>query len=172
MTSPPILITLAGLPGTGKSTIARALAEGIGAVWLRIDTIEQAILRSGSHTAAMNETGYLVAYSVAADNLRLGHSVIADCVNPWMLTRDAWRDIALHCNARILEVEIICSNESEHRRRVEARTSDIDGHTLPDWKAVTSRDYHAWTRDRLAIDTANRSTAECVSSILAAMPRE
>jgi len=37
------LIVLAGLPGAGKSTIARSLALARGAVWSRIDSIEQAI---------------------------------------------------------------------------------------------------------------------------------
>ena len=38
-----MLIIFGGLPGSGKSTIARALALRLGAVYLRIDTIEQAI---------------------------------------------------------------------------------------------------------------------------------
>ena len=38
-----MLIIFSGLPGSGKSTIARALAQQLGAVYLRIDTIEQAI---------------------------------------------------------------------------------------------------------------------------------
>lgn len=38
-----MLIIFSGLPGCGKSTIARALAKRLGAVYLRIDTIEQAI---------------------------------------------------------------------------------------------------------------------------------
>ncbi|MFE5683837.1 AAA family ATPase [Streptomyces sp. NPDC056512] len=42
-----MLIVIGGLPGTGKSTLARLLAARIGAVHLRIDTIEQAIVRSG-----------------------------------------------------------------------------------------------------------------------------
>ena len=37
------LIVLAGLPGTGKSTLARLLAVEFDAVWLRIDSIEQAM---------------------------------------------------------------------------------------------------------------------------------
>lgn len=42
-----MLVIFAGLPATGKSTIARALADRIGGVWLRIDSIEQAIRDSG-----------------------------------------------------------------------------------------------------------------------------
>jgi predicted kinase len=42
-----MLIVFGGLPGTGKSAIARTLAREIGAVWLRIDSIEQGIRASG-----------------------------------------------------------------------------------------------------------------------------
>jgi predicted kinase len=43
-----MLIVFAGLPASGKSSIARALAQDLGAVWLRIDSIEQAIRESGA----------------------------------------------------------------------------------------------------------------------------
>ncbi|MER6141898.1 AAA family ATPase [Streptomyces sparsogenes] len=39
-----MLIVIGGLPGTGKTTLARLLAARIGAVHLRVDTIEQAIV--------------------------------------------------------------------------------------------------------------------------------
>jgi len=43
-----MLIVFAGLPASGKSSIARVLAQELGAVWLRIDSIEQAIRESGA----------------------------------------------------------------------------------------------------------------------------
>ena len=84
-----MLIVFAGLPGTGKSTIARALAAELDAVWLRIDSIEQAIRASGAVESDLDDAGYRAAYAVAEDNLRLGRTVIGDSVNGWMLTRDA-----------------------------------------------------------------------------------
>lgn len=39
-----MLIIFGGLPGTGKTTIARELARQTGAMHLRIDSIEQAIM--------------------------------------------------------------------------------------------------------------------------------
>jgi predicted kinase len=37
------LIVMAGLPASGKSSIARELARRTGAVWLRVDSMDQAI---------------------------------------------------------------------------------------------------------------------------------
>jgi predicted kinase len=75
------LIVFAGLPGVGKSSIARELARKIGAVWLRIDSIEQAIKASG--VTFVDNAGYLVAQAIAEENLRLGHDVIADRRARW-----------------------------------------------------------------------------------------
>ena len=166
-----VLIALGGLPGTGKSTIARQLAHETGAVWLRIDSIEQAIQNSGVLRGEVDDAGYRVAYAVAEDNLRLGRDVIADSVNGWLITRDAWRDAAARSGAKILEVETICSDLDEHRRRVETRSSDVVGLRQPDWAAVLARDCEPWDRDHLVVDTAKMSVAQCVELIRVAKPR-
>ena len=164
-----MLIVFAGLPGTGKSTLSRELARRLDAVWLRIDSIEQAIRDSGVVPESIYDTGYRAAYAVAEDNLRLGRDVIADSVNDWMLVRDAWRDVGVRAGARVVEVETICSNLDEHRRRIETRAGDVPGLVLPTWADVTQRDYHAWDRDRLIIDTAKLSLDACVERVLAAL---
>jgi predicted kinase len=160
-----MLIVLGGLPGVGKTTIARELARRLGAVHLRIDTIEQAILNAQGTREDIGEEGYCVAYAVAEDNLRLGRVVIADSVNPIQITRDAWLSVASRANVPVLEVEIQCSDREEHRRRVEERTGDIAGHRLPTWSDVTAREYACWHRERLVLDTSIMTPDRCVEAI-------
>jgi predicted kinase len=149
-----MLIVLGGLPGVGKTTIARELARRIDAVHIRIDSIEHAIRESGVVAVSLDDAGYRVGYAVAEDNLRLGRTVIADSVNPLRVTRDAWAAVASRARVAALDVEIICSDAGEHRRRVETRTPDISGFTLPTWPEVVGRHYDPWDRARVVIDTA------------------
>lgn len=162
-----MLIILSGLPAVGKTSIARELVWTVVATHVRVDSIEQALRNGGWE---VRDEGYRVAYAIAEDNLRLGQIVVADCVNPWPLTRNEWRSIADRVRVPALEVEIVCSDVDEHRRRVESRQPDISGHKLPTWQQVLARDYHAWDRERLVIDTALLTVEQAARAVLAEVP--
>jgi predicted kinase len=167
----PTLIALAGLPGTGKTTIARELARRIGAVHIRIDSIEQALRESGRFEGRMDDAGYRVAYAVAEDNLRQGLTVVADSVNPIALTRDAWSSVATRAGVKLLEVELICTDQTEHRHRIETREADIPGHKLPTWNEVVAREYDPWSREHVVIDTAQQNTKQAIEVIRKALQK-
>jgi predicted kinase len=156
------LIALAGLPGVGKSSIARNLARRTGAMWLRVDSMDQAIWASGTAPKDLLDWTYRAAQAVAADNLILGLDVIADCVNDCEEAREGWETAARTALAEVVWLEIVCSDAQEHRRRIETRSSDIAGLSLPDWNAVAGRAYARWNRDHFTVDTARRSLDECV----------
>ena len=164
-----MLVVLGGLPGTGKSTIAREVASQLDALWLRIDAIEQTLRRSLALGEDVGEAGYAAAYAVAESHLGSGGTVIADCVNPLGLTRAAWRAVAACAPSPLLEVEAICSDAAEHRRRVETRESDLEGLALPDWAAVLARRYEPWTEPHLVIDTASLTPPEAAGLIVEAV---
>lgn len=158
-----MLIIFGGLPGVGKTAIAVEVARLTGAVHLRIDSIEQAMRAAGNRP--VDDAGYRVAYAVAEDNLRIGRTVIADSVNPVRVTREAWAAVAKRAGVRAIEIEVECSDVDEHRRRVEARSSDIPGFELPTWAEVVGREYEAWEGGHFAIDTAGRTVAQSVDAI-------
>ncbi len=145
------------------------MAREIGAVHIRIDSIEQAIRESGVVVVSLDDAGYRVGYAIAADNLALGHMVIADSVNPLLVTRDAWAAVAHRTHVPALEVEFICSDAEEHRRRIETRTSDIPGLKSPSWPDVVAREYDPWNREHTVIDTAHRSLEEALKALRAAI---
>jgi predicted kinase len=165
----PTLWILAGLPGSGKSTLGARLAAHLGAAYLRIDTIEQALRDLCS--VRVHGEGYALAYRVAADNLRLGMSVVADSCNPIELTRREWESVARDVGCAFVNVEFTCSKLDEHRRRVETRPVAVPGLVMPTWQDVLAREYHAWTVERVVVDTAGRSERESFDELLAEVRR-
>jgi predicted kinase len=164
MSNRTTLYILAGLPGSGKTTLARLLAQRVGAAHVRIDTIEQA-LRDLCAVEVQGE-GYLLAYRIAADILRTGVSVVADSCNPIEVTRRAWEQVAVDAGARYVNVEVVCSDIREHRKRVETRASTVPGLRLPTWGEVEHREYDAWTAERVLLDTSGRCEEECLEELL------
>lgn len=133
-----MLYIFGGLPGTGKSTLASALARERNAVYLRVDTIEQAIKNATDQS--IGPEGYEAAYALATENLRLGIEVVADSVNSLKITRRAWRQAAIAADSPFVEIETICSDIDDHKRRIRTRKTSIIGLTLPTWEQIQNRE--------------------------------
>nr|BFD41447.1 AAA family ATPase [Pseudomonas sp. FFPRI_1] len=162
-----MLIVFSGLPGTGKTTIARALVPHLKATYLRIDSLEQGLRNAG--LAEVGKAGYQLALQLAQANLALGNPVLADCVNPVAESRQAWRELAGHSGVGLLEIEVVCSDLEEHRRRVETRQLDVPGLQPPSWQSVLDHDYQPWEPD-LRLDSAQLSPQQAVARILKRLP--
>ncbi|QHW30518.1 AAA family ATPase [Paenibacillus rhizovicinus] len=160
-----MLYIFGGLPGTGKSTLSAALARELRATYLRVDVVEQAMRVTGSKLEGPE--GYIVCYELARQNLRIGLDVIADTVNPIQITRQDWRGVAESLEVPFVEIEVICSDEHEHRHRVTTRVTDISGLALPTWDDVKNRYYEVWDRDRIVIDTAHQTVEESLMTLRA-----
>ena len=109
MSNPARLIVFAGLPGTGKSTLARMVAECFGAVWLRVDTLEASLLKAGIPQSF--ETGlaaYIAARDLAAVQLELGRDVVIDAVNGVEPARQMWSDLSKEFHAVRHVIELVC----------------------------------------------------------------
>lgn len=162
-----MLIVFSGLPGTGKTTIAKGLAATLGAVYVRIDTIEQALRDSTDFVLDVGRTGYQVAYELAASNVDLGGRVVVDCVNPVMESRTKWSALSAHSGVPLVNVQVICSDRTEHQRRVETRQLDIPGLTPPTWQSVINHEYEPWDIEPFTVDTALNSPERVLATIAA-----
>jgi predicted kinase len=138
-----LLVVFAGLPGSGKSALARGVADAIGVTYLRIDTIESAIV-STLMPYRDSPVGYVVAERVAADQLIAGRDVVADAVNGVAAASALWVGLGARTGAVLRFVEVRCSDLAEHRRRVEGREPEMPGQGVPTWEQVQRRRYEPW----------------------------
>jgi predicted kinase len=163
-TTPP-LVVFGGLPGTGKTTIARAAAARLRGAFVRVDEVEAAMWRAGiGQEQPTGLAAYVVAEAIAEGCLRAGTPVIVDAVNPVEEARRGWRELAQRVGAALRVVEVVCADSAEHRRRVEQRRADVDGHEVPTWQQVTSREYEPWSEERLVLDTSSPDF-DCIAAV-------
>lgn len=139
------LTVLAGPPGTGKTTLATALARSRRACYLRVDAAETALRRTGWRVGI---EGYAVIHELAVSNLLLGLDVVVDAVNAVPEARAGWRQAAQRGRAQLVQVETWLSDPVEHRRRVEARTGDLPDQQVPSWDEVEGQTWVPWDTER------------------------
>ncbi|MGR4989408.1 AAA family ATPase [Vibrio rotiferianus] len=158
----PVLYIFSGLPASGKSTLAKLLARKIGAMYLRVDTVEQGL----RDLCNVKVEGYRLSYRVIRDNLELGVSCIADSCNPIELTRQEWQQVDESVDAVFVNIEVCCSDSDEHEYRVNTRASEVANLRLPNWDQVRNRHYEAWTDNVIRIDTSGQQIETSFSELV------
>jgi predicted kinase len=91
---------------------------------VRIDELDSALRGAGiAPEQPIGPATYLAANAVAEACLRVGTPVVVDGVNALEAIRDGWRAAASRAGAPLRVVEVVCSDATEHKRRVESRSS-------------------------------------------------
>lgn len=169
----PCLIVVTGRPGTGKTTLSKALARELSATYLRIDAVETALQVTVGEDGIgdlgptrlddVGPAGYVIVHRLATSNLELGQDVVVDAVCPVPESRRGWADTAAAADARLVIFETMLLDAAEHRRRVRRRQPDMPGQEVPSWDQVTAARWIPWQSDRDGarhrIDTTDAAAA-------------
>lgn len=151
-----MLIVISGLPATGKTTLAVALARHIGAVHLSVDSVEDALLRCGlEHGWTTGVAAYEAVGAAAQQNLSLGLTVVVDAVNDSEAARQVWRDAASRSGVAVRFVLLQPPENADHQRRLRVRRRGLDHVREPSWSQVEVRaaGYEAWPGEPLEVST-------------------
>ena len=89
-----VLAVFAGLPGVGKSTLAEQVGTALPAAVLAVDTVDFTMRGYDVTEARPGYAAYGVVAALAETQLRMGHHVIIDAVNPVQAARQLWVELA------------------------------------------------------------------------------
>lgn len=164
------LIVISGLPGVGKSTLAEGIARSLMIPILSVDPVESSIIKSGFKRSF--DTGlaaYLIVETLAAEQLKLGLSVVIDAVSPVREARDMWHSLSNKYSAQLYIIECVL-DERTHEERIRARVRGIHGIPEVTWQDVEERkkEYLDWGEERLVIDASKNienNLAEAITYI-------
>lgn len=160
---------MAGLPGTGKSTIAQELRERLGYPVVSVDQIESAVLSAGIDSdQPTGLAAYLVAETLAGNVLESDRSIIVDAVNAVNPAREQWVSLAARHGSALTFIEVVCSDPVVHRERLEARNRDLPHVSEPTWHAVEQSldEYDEWVGPSAAVDRITLDSMEPLGTIV------
>ncbi|TPV96541.1 MAG: hypothetical protein B7733_04225 [Myxococcales bacterium FL481] len=146
----PALVLVAGLPASGKSTVAEALVENSGFEWIRADVVRKrlaGVAASSSAAAPVNRGIYSPVWSdrtydeclkLARRSLLQGGRVVVDATLLTRARRRAFRDAAVESGARV--VTLVCAaSESTTYARMAARKSGPSDADFEVYQALARR---------------------------------
>jgi predicted kinase len=157
-----MFIALAGLPGTGKSTIGQVVAARLGIPVVSVDPIETAILQAGIDSdQPTGLAAYLVAETLAERVLESGSGVMVDAVNAVAPAREQWVSLANRLEQPLRFIEVICSDPELHRSRIEQWRRSMP-HIQLTWNAVEQSfdDYAEWAGPSAAVGRITLDSVE------------
>lgn len=185
----PPFIVIEGLDGTGKSTLARALARTLGAELLRTPpddlapvraVVDRALLPSAVGTQLFYASTVALASDRARALLASGRGVVIDRYWSSTVAYAACRDAAVDLGpvaAALLPADVaffLDADEAARRERLTRRgATDADRDSLARHAALRAAYERAlagpWNGRVVRIDTTARGADECLATALAAL---
>ena len=174
-----MLVQLSGVPGAGKSRLARSIVGTSTFVVLDTDVLKSSIIHSDVPIAAAGAVTYAAALALAQDLLQQGRDVLLDSPCRYRELLDSGQRIAREHGVRYAFIELWVQDWTAVLARLDARsprpsqvasaTEPVPGtvwefgtaeETLATWQTQLVRPEHDWLRlDAESSADANLSAA-------------
>jgi predicted kinase len=176
-----VFIQMSGAPGSGKTTLARAIAPQIGALVIDHDVSKSALLEANVPASIAGAASYQVLNAVARDLLQQGFSVIFDSPCFYVELLERGQRLAQEAGAvyRYVECQLGDLDELDRRLRTRPRLpSQLAGIRVPPTKGsgkteIGDEVFRDWIANMkrpaggyLVLDTT-RPLEECLDAALA-----
>ncbi|MBI4177524.1 MAG: AAA family ATPase [Candidatus Aenigmarchaeota archaeon] len=159
-----MLIVVCGLPGTGKTTIAKALSQRIGAALLRTDVIRKEMLFEAKYTEKERDSVYENMFVTAGEKLRNGEDCVLDGTFYKKSLRDVAKRVAENNKSKFHIVECVL-HEDFVRTRINARKGDESEADFQIYQKAKNA-FEPITEKHIVVDTS-KDVKECVDKIVA-----
>ncbi|HVB54658.1 MAG TPA: AAA family ATPase [Candidatus Acidoferrales bacterium] len=117
-----VLVQMAGAPGTGKSALAAALGQQIGAVVLDKDVVKSALLDAGIGWETAGVAASEAMFALADSGLAQGVSVVLDSPAHFAVIPERGVAVATAQGAAYRFIECVCEDLGEVGRRLAGRS--------------------------------------------------
>lgn len=157
------MLMMAGLPGSGKSSIVHSLASLIDCVVISTDSVRKQMSHHPSYTLAAMSLVYEVCYAVIRKRLQQGQRVVFDASNYLSARRERLCSIAAETSTPVAVCYVQAAQEVVEAR-LRQRISGVRGqgdNSEADWSVyIWMREKHEpLERDHLVLDTTAKSAS-------------
>ncbi len=147
-----MLIILAGLPGTGKSTLARELSKDLGAVHLNSDIIRKELLKERTYSEEEKERVYSKLLERVGEELKSEKIVIIDATFYKEELRRRVIGIVKENNSEFVIIECVLE-EKIVKERIENRRKGVSEADFEVYKKI-KKEFEEIKEEHLVLDTS------------------